>query len=62
MNSVLAHLREKTPEDQVMQAVLHPILNGWPDNKAQWPVEVTHFFSFRKEVVVGDGFVFKGHG
>ena len=44
-----------------MQAVVHQIVKGWLDNKAQLPVEVTQFLSFFEELIVEDGIVFKRH-
>ena len=36
------------------------IMNGWPDEKQDLPAELTPYYSFRNEMSVQDGLIFKG--
>ena len=43
-----------------MSILKEVILQGWPVNKSQVPVQVAPYFTFRDELTVHDGLVFKG--
>ena len=36
------------------------IMNGWPDEKQDLPAELIPYYSFRDEMSVQDGLIFKG--
>ena len=56
----LIDLRNATDEDETMQKLKSEILNGWPDEKHNLPSELHGYFTFRDQLVVQDGLVFRG--
>ena len=56
----LQELREETKSDDTMSILKEVILQGWPVNKSKVPVQVAPYFTFRDELTVHDGLVFKG--
>ena len=57
----LAHLREKTEQDESLQKLKHVIKVGWPDNKDEVPTEIRNYFHFKEELTIQDGIIFKGN-
>lgn len=53
-------LRAAMEADPIMSVLKHTILEGWPNEKHQTPLEIHPYFSFRDELAVHDGLVFKG--
>ena len=56
----LKKIRDASQDDDVMQALIHAIQNGWPEDKVDAPPLVTAYFHCRDELVIHDGLVFKG--
>ena len=56
----LEAIREATDADEVMTTLKNTILHGWPEEKPHVPPQVQGYFSFRDEMSVYDGIVFKG--
>ena len=57
----LEQIKHETELDEALQMLKHTILNGWPENRDNLPEQLTPYFSYRDELVVQDGLVFKGH-
>lgn len=53
-------LRKATDEDDTMLKLKSVILRGWPDSKQDLPEQLTPYYSYRDEMIVHDGLVFKG--
>ena len=53
-------LRDQTARDPTMNALLETINQGWPDSIKDLPTDVRVFWSFRDELAVEDGIIFKG--
>lgn len=58
--SRISELRAATREDHTMQQLQRVILRGWPDDKHLVTPEVRPYFSFRNEMTVQDGLIFRG--
>ncbi len=56
----LQELKEETKKDETMSILKEVILQGWPVNKNLVPVQVVPYFTFRDELTVHDGLVFRG--
>ena len=56
----LEELRSATKSDETMEILKTVILKGWPENKADVPAQIAPYFSFRDEISVHDGLLFKG--
>lgn len=56
----LEELRSSTRDDEVLQKLKEVIQNGWPEEKQELPAVLAPYFSFRDEMSVYDGLVFKG--
>lgn len=53
-------LRDQTARDPTMNALMETIIQGWPDSIKDLPTDVRVFWSFREELAVEDGIIFKG--
>ena len=53
-------LRDQTARDPTMNALMETIIQGWPDSIKDLPTDVRAFWSFRDELAVEDGIIFKG--
>ena len=53
-------LRDQTASDSTMNALMETIIQGWPDSIKDLPTDVRFFWSFRDELAVEDGIIFKG--
>ena len=53
-------LRDQTARDPTMNALMETIIQGWPDSTKDLPTDVRVFWSFRDELAVEDGIIFKG--
>ena len=53
-------LRDQTARDPTMNALMETIIQGWPDSIKDLPTDVRVFWSFRDELAVEDGIIFKG--
>ena len=56
----LKQLKTATQSDETMQALKTVILKGWPDTRKDLPDQVTPYFSYRDELTLHDGLIFKG--
>ena len=53
-------VRQATEKDATLQMLKEVILQGWPNDKSNVPVQLTPYFGMRDELGVHDGLVFKG--
>ena len=54
--------KKATAEDQVMQQLLQDtVFDGWPNTKAELPVDIRPYWTCRDEVSSVDGLLFKGN-
>ena len=56
----LEELKKKTEDDQVTKKVKETIQQGWPETKRQADTRVAPYFSFRDELTVTNGIIYKG--
>ena len=56
----LEEMRNSTRDDAVLQQLKEVIQTGWPEVKEELPAVLAPYFSFRDEMSVYDGLVFKG--
>ena len=56
----LEELRTSTSSDEVLQQLKQVIQTGWPNEKNQLPAVLAPYFTYRDELSVYDGLVFKG--
>ena len=56
----LAEFRRETSNDETLTVLKRVIIEGWPDTKNELPVQISPYFTFRDELTVHDGLVFKG--
>ena len=52
--------RDQTARDPTMNALMETIIQGRPDSIKDLPTDVRVFWSFRDELAVEDGIIFKG--
>ena len=55
----LQEIRRDTDKDKTLQILKSVILQGWPAERKDVPVQVTPYFSVRDELSVQDGLVFR---
>jgi hypothetical protein len=53
-------LREATKSDHVLKGLMEIIINGWPERINQLPTDIKPYWSFRDELAIEDGIIFKG--
>ena len=53
--------KKATAEDQVMQLLQDTVFDGWPNTKAELPVDIRPYWTYRDEVSCVDGLLFKGN-
>ena len=53
-------LQKATANDSVMQVLQDVVLEGWPDKRADVPLEIRQYWTFREEISCIDGLLFKG--
>ena len=56
----LENICRESLKDNSVQAQQKVIKNGWPETKADLPVQVTPYFDVRDQLSVEDGIIFKG--
>lgn len=54
-------MKKATAEDPVLTALQDAVLDGWPDNKANIPVDIRAYCSSKDEISCVDGLLFKGN-
>ena len=55
----LQEIRRKTGKDKTLQIFKTVILQGWPAERKDAPVQVTSYFSVRDELSVQDGLILR---
>ncbi|XP_053549014.1 scavenger receptor cysteine-rich type 1 protein M130-like [Bombina bombina] len=55
INQRLLQIRKHTEIDESLQALKYVVLNGWPDSKAEVPLIVREYWTFREEIGIQDG-------
>ena len=53
-------LRQETENDSILNALKEVIYTGWPDNISELPTNLRNFWSYRDELAVEAGVIFKG--
>ena len=53
-------LQDASKVDENLTQVMRVVQNGWPEEKAQVPPAAAPYFTFRDEITVQDGIVYKG--
>ena len=53
-------LRRETANDTTLHAVKQTVQEGWPGSMSDLPAEVRPYWSFRDEIGISDGVLFKG--
>ena len=56
----LDKLKAETKRDSSLQELMRTVLDGWPADKSILPLSLTPYFSFKDELTVQDGLIFKG--
>ena len=56
----LQKLKTETKRDTSLQELMRTVLDGWPEDKSVLPLSITPYFSFKDELTVQDGLIFKG--
>ena len=56
----LEEIKKSTRNDDVLQQLKEVIQTGWPEDKQELPAVLAPYLSFRDEMSVYDGLVFKG--
>ena len=56
----LQDIRKATENDKNLTQLITTIMTGWPQHKASLPSALTPYYSYRDELTVQDGIVFKG--
>lgn len=56
----LQQIREQTASDDTLQSLKRVIIAGWPDVKEALPPQLMPYHSYRDELAVQDGLIFKG--
>ena len=57
----LEQLKLETDQDEILQMLKKSIIRGWTDERKQLPEQLTPYYSYRDELAVQDGLVFKGN-
>ena len=53
-------LREMSTADPTMRALLRVVYSGWPDTIKDLPKDIRPYWSYRDEIGISDGVIFKG--
>ena len=53
-------LRTAIAEDGHLKTLIHTVLAGWPDNRADVNTDIVPYVSMRDELAVHDGLIFRG--
>ena len=61
MDNHLHRTRIATTAHPALYHLQHYIFHGWPLHKRQLPELVQHYRSYREELAIGDGLIFKAH-
>lgn len=56
----LQQIQKYTYKDKTLQKLTETILQGWPENKQETPIEIREYWQYKEELSVQNGVVFKG--
>ena len=56
----VSKIKEATQADAEMLALIKVIQAGWPESQDELPISVKDYFTFRDELSVQNGLIFKG--
>jgi transposase InsO family protein len=56
----LEDIQKRTDEDESLQMLKQTIIQGWPKERKNLPIQITPYFSMRDELTVQDGLIFRG--
>ena len=56
----LEDIQRRTDEDESLQMLKQTIIQGWPKERKNLPIQITPYFSMRDELTVQDGLIFRG--
>ena len=56
----LKKLKEETKRDKTLQKLTMTAVNGWPEDRNEVLAELLPYFSFRDEITIQHGLLFKG--
>ena len=54
-----AHLRELSTSDRTLRALQQVVYSGWPDTIKDLPQDLRQYWSYRDEIGIADGVIFK---
>ena len=57
----LEEIKNETENDENLQALKKVIITGWPEERKDLPEQLVPFFSYRDELAVQDGLLFKSN-
>ena len=56
----MEEIRENTKTDSDLMSLMGYIQNGWPSERKSLPIDIQMYFTFREELSVQNGVIFKG--
>uniref|UniRef100_A0A8C5Q7G7 Gypsy retrotransposon integrase-like protein 1 n=1 Tax=Leptobrachium leishanense TaxID=445787 RepID=A0A8C5Q7G7_9ANUR len=56
----LLQIKQHTETDESLQALKYVVLDGWPDSKEEVPLTAREYWTFRDEIGIQDGILYKG--
>ena len=59
--TTLNKIKQATKEDKSMDVLVEVIQKGWPELRSHVPEEISDFYTFKEELSVQDGLIYKGH-
>ena len=59
-NETYRQIKSATENSNEMKKIKEIILNGWPVNKNETPLFVLQYFTFRGDLTMHEGIIFKG--
>lgn len=59
-DETLCQIQNLTQEDAILKTLAGVIKQGWPESKLHLPPEVQDYFSFKEELTLQNGVIFKG--
>ena len=57
----LAQLQSCTGQDPILTTLKTTVLSGWPEHREKVPVPIRDFWSYREEISIHNGVLFKSH-
>lgn len=59
-DDMVQEIRRHTAADEILRMLKDTILEGWPDHKSQFSLQLTPYFNIRDELTVSGGVIFRG--